>query len=52
MGGRFGEVLGYFLKDFIYLRKSKQAGGVGAGEGEAGSPLSKKPDVGLDHDLG
>ena len=44
----------YFLKDFIYLfdrerdtaREGTQAGQVG--EGEAGSPLSREPDAGLD----
>jgi len=40
-----------FFKDFIYLterdtaREGTQAGGVG--EGEAGFPLSREPDVGL-----
>ena len=42
----------YFLQDFIYLfdRESErtQAGGAAEGEGEAGFPLSKKPDMGLD----
>ena len=40
-----------FFKDSIYLRKNKrgQKNNVGAeGEEEAGSPLSKEPDVGLD----
>ena len=54
----------YFFKDFIYLFerereqskwKHKQEGGA-EGEGEAGSPLSRKPDPDLilgpwDHDL-
>jgi len=39
-----------FFKDFIYLteiaRAGTQAGGVG--EGEAGFPPSREPDVGLD----
>jgi len=39
----------FFFKDFIYLtetaRAGTQAGGVG--EGEAGFPLSREPDVGL-----
>ena len=43
-----------FLKDFIYLfdrqrkRERTQVGGVEAREREAGSPLSREPDVGLD----
>jgi len=28
--------------------KRAQAGGAGEGEGEAGSPLSREPDAGLD----
>ena len=42
----------FFEKDFIYLfdrkiaRAGTQAGGVG--EGEAGFPLSREPDAGLD----
>jgi len=44
----------FFLKDFIYLfdrereiaRAGTQAGGVG--EGEAGFPLSRDPNVGFD----
>ena len=41
-----------FFKDFIYLsereRDRAQAGGEAEAEGEAGSPLSKEPDAGLD----
>ena len=33
---------------FIYLTERAQAGGVAEGEGEAGSLLSKDPDVGPD----
>ena len=40
-----------FLKDFIYLfdRESEraQAGREAVGEGEAGPPLSREPDAGL-----
>ena len=44
----------FFFKEFIYLfdreretvRERTQAGGVG--EGEAGFPLSREPDAGLD----
>ena len=35
----------FFFKDFIYLTEHTQAGG--AGEGEAGSHLSREADVGL-----
>ena len=40
-------------KDFIYLFESERAhehrgGAEGEGEGEAGSPLSREPDAGLD----
>ena len=47
----------YFLKDFIYLRKREHEQGGGAErEGEADSPLSREPNVGLipgpqEHDL-
>ena len=40
----------FFKILFIYLRESEraQAGGPAEGEGEAGSPPSREPDVGLD----
>ena len=31
----------------IYLRERAQVGGAAEGEGEAGSPLSREPNVGL-----
>ena len=43
-----------FFKDFIYLldrdkaREGIPARAVGEGEGEAGFPLSREPDMGLD----
>jgi len=44
----------FFFKDFIHLREregeSAQAGG--EAEGEAGSPLSRELDMGLDRDPG
>ena len=53
MGYRF-DLLFIFLKIvFIYLteRERSRAGGAAEGErvGEAGSPLSREPNVGLDH---
>ena len=42
-----------FFKDFIYLReRGHETGGGTEGEGEAGSPLSREPNVeSWDHDL-
>ena len=36
-----------FKKRTYYLTESEHAGGTAEGEGEAGSLLSRKPDVGL-----
>ena len=54
----WGFVVVVVFKDFIYLfvRGRIQAGGLTEGEREAGSPLSREPDTGLDprtpdHDL-
>ena len=50
----WGRLISFLKKDFIYLfntdRKGErtQVGGAAEGEGEADSPLSKEPDVGLD----
>ena len=41
----------FFKKDFIYVYDRERAltsRGLAEGEGEAGSPLSREPDVGLD----
>jgi len=40
----------FFFKDFIYLfdREHKRGKQQAEGEGEAGSPLGREPDAGLD----
>ena len=40
----------FFLRFYLFEREreSRQAGEAAEGEGEAGSPLSREPDVGLD----
>ena len=37
-----------FLKNILFERERAQAGRGAEGEGEADSPLSREPDVGLD----